>query len=125
MTLKYLTKKEISVKHIVKPYISWGMYTKRGNKKLQDLATNLMVVATAYDKEKIGIIRLLEGIFTFISEYRALDDMKTYGEAGDTAVRETVQYFIKEILASVGIETDFIGHVWNNRKSFPPKKEKK
>ncbi len=125
MTLTYTV--EVKVKkeetHNVTPGPGWHMYTKEGNKRLTTNAKQLIKVAIEYKAERIGIIRFLEGIFTYIRKYRVLLDTKKYSEASDTAVRETVVYFLKEILASANIETDLINHVWNNRRAFPKKKK--
>ena len=72
----------------------FGMYTRAGDKRLQDIAEKAMVAV-----EKAGSSRkeVRDALVNYVAAWDRLGDTKTYSEAGDTAVREAVGFFFDSL----------------------------
>ena len=87
----------------------WGMYSKAGNKRMKKLAEELVAAA---EKAEYGLQRL-KAFSDYYAKWVKVSNTKTYGEAGDTDVREGVWGFSVEVGKAIGIERNVLGTLWD------------
>lgn len=99
---------------------NWGMYTPAGNKRITKFAKKyldkLNLIRASYydlsnDKRLKQVNKLLE---QYVREYDRIARGKSFGEAGDTAVREAVGNFFDRLRENSAGRVDWRIHRWDD-----------
>lgn len=101
-TTRKITK-TVTEQVTLEPYGEWGMFTPKGNKRLDTLAQRAIDKAVALKESKQLTRRGIFGILlAFVMAWEDMSRFKSYGEASDTAVREVVASFCDELAIATG-----------------------
>lgn len=95
--------------------VSFGMFTKAGDKRIAELSAKLLSVFDSDSKYSVKI----EAALMYLRKYRSLEQFKSYGEAGDTDVREHVWDFFDKVCRAVNIDPESL---WENKEAYPERK---
>jgi len=107
-------KSEVVEKPITVPD-DWAMFTPAGNRRITTLARRLY---DAIDNPELTKGQKVDALFRFHREWCKMDSHKTYGEAGDTAVRECVGAFHDEMAEAIGFDgPNLWEQFWNDKAS--------
>lgn len=87
----------------------WGMFTASGNRSITQKAKRFM---EAVDGER-DYLKRTEAALKFLRSFRKMSSCKTYGEADDTAVRESVGCFFDGVCEAVGLDGDTLWYAEN------------
>ena len=79
----------------VKAWDYWSMFTSKGNKRITTLAEKFL--EQLGDIEQANIEDFKKYGKEFMVSWKKLWGTKTYGESGDTAVREMIFGFIEQV----------------------------
>jgi hypothetical protein len=88
----------------------WEMFTKAGNRRITKIAQKALdkLGSLLPGRSDFGYRTRVEAVlFQFLVEYDRLSFTKAYGEAGDTAVRESVGNFFEQLAESSRAFGDF------------------
>jgi len=93
-----------TVERELKPYERWGMFTSKGNKRLKAIAQDAIdKLEKAKEKEgRVSTQKRRQVLVTYIVKWLRMQRTKSYGEAGDTAVREVVGDFHDKLYEATG-----------------------
>lgn len=93
----------------VKVSNSWGMFTPAGNKRIKQLAEVFLNKA----RNCTGLIAFTRCSQEFIKKWSKLSSLNSYREASDTAVREEIWDFFKEIGKARGYDYPVLEIIWD------------
>ena len=96
----------------------WGMYTSKGNGRLKVMAQKAYAaVEKVLQEHEYGVpdYKLRPILVKYIMEWLRLQYTKTYGECGDTAVRESVGDFHDKLYIAAGGSRFNASDAWNRR----------
>ena len=105
MVLAYKTKQTVKEKKTLVVPSKWGMFTKRGNKRMTEIAQEAadrvekLVDEAKYRPSRNSMKDELERMFR---KYKRLWDTKTYPESGDTSVRNSIRSFGERLAKAAG-----------------------
>lgn len=79
----------------------WGMFSAAGNRSITKKAERLLAKVEKLLNEGRATRRAVRAaLVTFVGSWERMGDSKSYGEAGDTAVRECVGSFHDDVWAA-------------------------
>lgn len=100
------------ISEIVRIPMTWGMFTKTGDRALTRKACGLVEKL-----EKTTSQTTMENAYlAYLRSYRRMGDTKSFGEASDTDVREQVWDFFEKLCNQTGHDADAL---WDSPKSLP------
>jgi len=112
LTYETTHQKTVTKTHTVEVFDHWAMYSTAGNRRLKTLAQKFLNVA----ETKPDFMTFSKSAFDFLKGYRKMETCKSYGEAGDTAVRETVWAFLEQVCSAVNRDAD---ELWDAKEGYP------
>jgi hypothetical protein len=94
----------------------WSMFTRKGNKRIQAIAQRaydeVKAASDAGDRRKVD-----RALVKFVAAWERLSYTKTYGEAGDTAVRECIGDFHDKLAVASGYYDRFdVYRLWDRNR---------
>lgn len=98
----------------------WSMYTKGGNRRIKKFAEEAMAAVELHQKDKKKVKEIL---VRFLTRWELLGYTKAHGEAGDTAVRESVGNFHDRLAQASGHWDEFdVYDLWEKHRDAAWKK---
>ncbi len=99
----------------------WAMFTKAGNKRITTLVNRLSVrvfnLLGLHDEAFRRAFR--KAVLSFLKQYRGMGRYASYGEAGDTAVREEVWVYLTTLGTSHNFNYQEMDEIWGDRRGYP------
>ena len=117
-SLTYTTTetRTVEVKRTITPYKDWGMFSKRGNQSIEKKAVILLDEVKEILKPENGFVsytQKLKPFRKFVKSFRGMCKKKSFVEASDTAVRESVWHFMVKVGEVCGIDTFTLDDIWD------------
>lgn len=139
MPLTYTVTRKITQtvteERTLEPYGEWGMFTPKGNKRLDTLASRAIDKVVALKESKqLTRLKVFDILLSFVMAWEDMPRFKSYGEASDTAVRECVGSFCDELAIATGcwdrwsvhqLWDDLRKESWRGRQAKVAKKNKR
>lgn len=95
---------------------TWGMFTSAGNRSITKKAQGLLRKLESQDKTS----QHTKSLLAFLRSYRSMERTESYGEAGDTDVREQVWDFFKKACLCVRVDADSL---WEASEGYPKRRD--